>query len=98
MRMALGVEYAGTAYIGWQRQKLGIGVQECLETAIGRVADEVIETMCAGRTDAGVHATGQVVHFDTIAKRSDHGWLLGINSNFGQVNGFSLFFSQPALQ
>ena len=81
MRMALGVEYDGTAYIGWQRQKLGIGVQECLETAIGRVADEVIGTICAGRTDAGVHATGQVVHFDTIAERSERGWLLGINSN-----------------
>ena len=81
MRIALGIEYEGANYVGWQRQRSGVGVQECLERAIARVADEPIETICAGRTDAGVHAAGQVVHFDTTAERSERGWLLGINSN-----------------
>lgn len=80
MRVALGIEYDGTAYVGWQRQKSGTGVQEVVEAAIAQVADDTVETTCAGRTDAGVHASGQVVHFDTRAERSDRGWLLGINS------------------
>jgi tRNA pseudouridine38-40 synthase len=81
MRVAIGIEYDGTAYNGWQRQSSGLGVQEVLERAIGEVADAAIEIVCAGRTDAGVHASGQVAHFDTIAERSDRGWLLGANSN-----------------
>jgi tRNA pseudouridine38-40 synthase len=81
MRIALGVEYDGTAYVGWQRQRTGIGVQARLEAAIATVADEPAEAICAGRTDAGVHAAGQVAHFDTNAARSARGWLLGINSN-----------------
>ena len=81
MRLALGIEYDGTAYVGWQRQKTGTGVQERVEAAISAVADEPVDATCAGRTDAGVHATGQVVHFDTSSKRSLRGWLLGINSN-----------------
>jgi tRNA pseudouridine38-40 synthase len=80
MRVALGIEYDGTAYVGWQRQKSGTGIQALVEAAIASVADEAVETICAGRTDAGVHASGQVVHFDTNATRSDRGWLLGINS------------------
>ena len=81
MRIALGVEYDGTAYVGWQRQRSGVGVQARLEAAIAKVADEPAEAICAGRTDAGVHAAGQVAHFDTRAERSARGWLLGINSN-----------------
>jgi tRNA pseudouridine38-40 synthase len=81
MRIALGIEYDGTAYNGWQRQRTGVGVQAFVEKALTVVADEPIEVTCAGRTDTGVHATGQVIHFDTSAPRSDHGWLLGINSN-----------------
>ena len=81
MRIAIGIEYDGTAYNGWQRQRTGIGVQERLEQAIAEVADEPVEVTCAGRTDAGVHASGQVAHFDTVAKRSERGWLLGANSN-----------------
>ena len=81
MRIALGVEYDGTAYVGWQRQRSGVGVQARLEAAIAKVADESTEAICAGRTDAGVHAAGQVAHFDTSAERSARGWLLGINSN-----------------
>ena len=81
MRMALGIEYDGTAYNGWQRQRTGTGVQERLEHALSRVANEAIEVTCAGRTDSGVHASGQVVHFDTDSERSERGWLLGANSN-----------------
>ncbi len=81
MRIALGIEYDGTSYNGWQRQKSGLGVQQRLEEALSLVADEAIEVICAGRTDTGVHASGQVVHFDTIAERSDRGWLLGANSS-----------------
>ena len=80
-RIAIGIEYDGTGYVGWQRQKSGIGVQERLEAAVASVADEPVEVICAGRTDAGVHASGQVVHFDTAAERTGRGWLLGINSN-----------------
>jgi tRNA pseudouridine38-40 synthase len=81
MRIALGIEYDGTAYIGWQRQKHGVGVQTPIEAALGRVADETVEAHCAGRTDTGVHASAQVVHFDSSARRSRRNWLLGINSN-----------------
>ena len=81
MRIAIGIEYDGGNYVGWQRQKSGTGVQERLEKAIAVVANESVETVCAGRTDAGVHATGQVAHFDTQATRSERGWVLGINSN-----------------
>ena len=81
MRIALGIEYDGTSYNGWQRQKTGLGVQQRLEEALSLVANEEIEVTCAGRTDTGVHASGQVVHFDTSAERSDRGWLLGANSN-----------------
>ncbi|MFQ5610201.1 MAG: tRNA pseudouridine(38-40) synthase TruA [Woeseiaceae bacterium] len=80
-RIAIGIEYDGTAYNGWQRQRTGDGVQERVEDAIATVADEAVEVTCAGRTDAGVHATGQVAHFDTSAGRSERGWLLGANSN-----------------
>jgi tRNA pseudouridine38-40 synthase len=81
MRIALGIEYDGTAYNGWQRQRHGVGVQTPLEEALTRVADEPIDVFCAGRTDAGVHATAQVVHFDSRAVRTPRNWLLGINSN-----------------
>ena len=81
MRMALGLEYDGTAYNGWQRQRTGVGVQERLEAALSQVADDKIEVTCAGRTDTGVHASGQVVHFDTSSERTRRGWLLGANSN-----------------
>jgi tRNA pseudouridine38-40 synthase len=81
MRIALGIEYDGTAYNGWQRQKSGIGVQSLVEDAIGAVADHAVEAVCAGRTDAGVHGSGQVIHFDSVASRTSRGWLLGVNSN-----------------
>lgn len=81
MRIALGIEYDGTHYNGWQRQRSGTGVQERVESALGKIANETIEVVCAGRTDTGVHASAQVVHFDTTRKRDDRSWLLGANSN-----------------
>lgn len=87
MRIAIGVEYDGTAYNGWQRQQNGTGIQEKLEAAVAVVADHELELSCAGRTDAGVHASGQVAHFDTESRRSDRGWLLGVNSLLpGDIN------------
>lgn len=81
-RYALGLEYDGTAFMGWQRQiHPGRTVQAALEEALARVADHAVEVSCAGRTDAGVHARGQVVHFDSDARRNLRGWLLGANSN-----------------
>jgi len=81
MRVALGIEYDGTGYVGWQRQKTGTGVQELVEQTLSKVADESVAVVCAGRTDTGVHATGQIIHFDTAAERTERGWLLGANSN-----------------
>ena len=81
MRLAVGIEYDGTAYNGWQRQKSGLGVQQRVEEALARVANHDLEVTCAGRTDTGVHASGQVAHFDTTSQRSARGWLLGANSN-----------------
>ena len=80
MRIAIGLEYDGTAYNGWQRQRVGDGVQAHVEEALQSVADETIEVTCAGRTDTGVHASGQVAHFDTASDRDARGWLLGTNS------------------
>jgi len=81
LRIALGIEYDGTAYNGWQRQNAGLGVEQRVEEALQKVADHPVDVTCAGRTDTGVHATGQVVHFDTPNHRDDRGWLLGANSN-----------------
>ncbi|MEP6483373.1 MAG: tRNA pseudouridine(38-40) synthase TruA [Rudaea sp.] len=80
MRIALGIEYDGTDFFGWQRLSHGPAIQSAVESALSFVADEPIEVTCAGRTDAGVHAQCQVVHFDTTAQRSDRGWILGTNS------------------
>ncbi|MCL1039932.1 tRNA pseudouridine(38-40) synthase TruA [Shewanella submarina] len=81
MRIALGVEYDGSGFYGWQRQQEVDSVQAQLEKALSIVANEPIELQCAGRTDAGVHATGQVVHFDTNAIRKEGAWTMGVNAN-----------------
>ncbi|MDZ3824590.1 MAG: tRNA pseudouridine(38-40) synthase TruA [Pseudoxanthomonas sp.] len=78
-RIALAVEYDGSGYSGWQRLAHTTTVQATLEAVLSRVAAEPVETTCAGRTDAGVHARAQVVHFDTTARRSPRGWMLGSN-------------------
>ncbi len=81
MRIALGIEYEGTHYFGWQRQTEGRTVQGCIEQALSRVADHPVAVVCAGRTDTGVHATGQVVHFDTGSRREAQNWVRGTNAN-----------------
>jgi tRNA pseudouridine38-40 synthase len=81
LRFAIGVDYNGRAYRGWQTQQPGVrSVQETLEKAIARVADEPVRVIAAGRTDAGVHASGMVAHFDTTAVRNERSWLLGVNT------------------
>lgn len=79
-KIALGIEYNGSAYNGWQGQKHGLGVQEVLEKALSFVANEKVKVVCAGRTDTGVHAAGQVVHFETNAERDERAWILGTNT------------------
>ena len=82
MRIALGIEYDGSAFRGWQAQEDGVRtVQHALETALTRIADRPVTVVCAGRTDAGVHGAGQVVHFDTSAVRSSHAWTMGTNAH-----------------
>ena len=87
MRLALGVEYDGSGFSGWQRlsaaglQELDGSLQTALEIALSKVADTRIDTICAGRTDAGVHGQCQVVHFDTDAVRDARGWVLGTTAN-----------------
>lgn len=81
MRIALGIEYDGSSFYGWQAQQSVPSVQATLQDALAKVANESIFLFCAGRTDAGVHATGQVVHFDTHAKRHIDAWLWGTNSH-----------------
>ncbi|MFC3033968.1 tRNA pseudouridine(38-40) synthase TruA [Pseudoalteromonas fenneropenaei] len=80
MRIALGIEYQGANYSGWQRQNHVNSVQQELETVLSRICAHPVEVFCAGRTDAGVHATGQVVHFDTDANRDMPAYTLGVNS------------------
>ena len=81
MKFALVIEYDGTDFSGWQRQSHVLTIQEVVEQAISQVADHEIGVACAGRTDTGVHALAQVVHFETNAERELRSWLLGINSN-----------------
>lgn len=81
MRIALGVEYDGAQYFGWQRQREVPSVQEHLEKALSKIANAPIEVQCAGRTDAGVHGTGQVVHFDVSCDRPMRAWTMGVNTH-----------------
>ncbi|KTD61648.1 tRNA pseudouridine(38-40) synthase TruA [Legionella spiritensis] len=80
MRIALGVEYDGSQYHGWQEQPGLHTIQQRIESALGRVADTPISVVCAGRTDTGVHATNQVIHFDCDKERSTRSWIHGANS------------------
>ena len=92
-RWALGVEYDGAAFHGWQTQApttqvvngLPIGstlptIQGALQSAMSQIADAPVQIVCAGRTDAGVHATGQVIHFDAPVERPDSAWIRGVNA------------------
>lgn len=80
VRMALGVSYNGQTYNGWQSQLSGNTVQDKLEAALGRFATHGVSTLCAGRTDSGVHGLMQVVHFDTPLRRPDASWVRGTNT------------------
>jgi len=80
LRVALGIEYDGTNFLGWQSQTQQPTIQQTVECALTFVANELINIICAGRTDTGVHARCQVVHFDTQANRTERAWILGANS------------------
>jgi tRNA pseudouridine38-40 synthase len=80
VRIALGIEYDGASFAGWQTQLHGNTVQDAIEAALTSVADRPVATVCAGRTDAGVHAQMQVVHFDVDVCRPDSAWVRGTNA------------------
>lgn len=94
MRIAVGLEYEGTRYAGWQSQRSAPTVQVLAEAALGKVAAGAVSLICAGRTDAGVHARGQVAHFDTAAQRSMRAWTLGANSELPR--DISIAWVRPA--
>ncbi|MGB5589495.1 MAG: tRNA pseudouridine(38-40) synthase TruA, partial [Gammaproteobacteria bacterium] len=94
MRLVLGIEYDGSRFSGWQSQIGERTVQGVLEQAISEVADHPVALVCAGRTDAGVHAVEQIAHFETSAERPERAWTLGVNSNLpGDV---SISWVRPA--
>jgi len=93
MRLALGIEYDGTDFQGWQKLSHGPTVQAEVESALSFVANEPTAVQCAGRTDSGVHALCQVVHFDTHAQRNPRGWVLGANSRL--PDSISVRWAQP---
>src|ERR1700682_288864 len=80
MRIALGICYEGSPFEGWQSQPSGNTVQDHVERALSAVAGVPLRVVAAGRTDAGVHALGQVVHFDTEIERTDFAWVRGTNA------------------
>jgi tRNA pseudouridine38-40 synthase len=81
MRIACAVEYDGSGFFGWQRQNHARSVQGDVEAALSKVADHEVRVVCAGRTDSGVHASWQIIHFDTQVERSERSWVLGTNAN-----------------
>ena len=93
MRIALGLEYEGSRFCGWQSQAGGGAVQDAVEAAISRIADATTRVVCAGRTDAGVHALAQVVHFDTQAPRPNSAWVRGVNALLPE--GVAVRWAQP---
>ena len=80
VRVALGLEYDGRHFCGWQTQSNACAVQDVLEAALSQIAGESVGVACAGRTDTGVHALAQVVHFDTAAQRPESAWVRGVNA------------------
>ena len=92
-RFAVGIEYDGAAYAGWQTQQSLRTMQELVERALSGVAAERVELVCAGRTDAGVHARWQVAHFDTHVNRPLRGWVLGANTELPR--DISLVWARP---
>ena len=92
-KIAAGIEYDGSRYSGWQIQKHSASVQAHVEAALSAVADHQVAVTCAGRTDAGVHALNQVVHFESGAERDPHSWVLGANSHL--PGDISLTWAKP---
>lgn len=94
-RYVAGVEYDGSVFRGWQKQKHhpGPSVQASLEMAIGKVANHSVDVVCAGRTDAGVHGCAQVIHFDSSAVRDNRSWKMGVNTNL--PDGLCVNWVQP---
>ena len=86
-RIALGLEYDGSLFAGWQAQIHATGIQNALESALSFVANHPVAVVAAGRTDAGVHACMQVVHFDAHSERSERGWVMGANTNLAESVG-----------
>ncbi len=93
MRIALAIEYAGDAFCGWQSQASACSVQDALERALGSIASQRVATAAAGRTDAGVHATSQIVHFDADADRPPSAWIRGVNALLPKVA--AILWAQP---
>jgi tRNA pseudouridine38-40 synthase len=93
MRIAAAIEYDGSGFLGWQRLSHGDSVQAAVESALSYVADHVVEVTCAGRTDSGVHAWCQVVHFDSESVRSTRAWVLGANAKL--PHSVCLRWAQP---
>lgn len=93
MKIALGIEYAGNNFCGWQMQQHAPSVQACVEAALSKIANHPVKVICAGRTDTGVHALGQVIHADVMAQRSMRSWILGTSANLPQ--DVSVLWAQP---
>lgn len=93
MRIAMGIEYDGTAFQGWQRLGDTPSLQAAVESALSYVADAPIHVMCSGRTDSGVHAACQVIHFDPPVERSLRGWVLGANTRL--PHDVAVLWAQP---
>jgi tRNA pseudouridine38-40 synthase len=93
MRIALGLEYDGGAFCGWQSQPSGCGVQDALERALAGICGHCVRVHAAGRTDRGVHASGQVVHFDTPVARPLTAWVRGVN--VGLPKAAAVRWAQP---
>lgn len=94
MRIVLGIEYDGSQFCGWQTQPSACAVQDRLEAALEHIAGERVATVCAGRTDAGVHALAQVVHFDTRVSRPVSAWVRGVNASLPA--GMAVLWAQEA--
>jgi tRNA pseudouridine38-40 synthase len=92
LRIALGIEYDGRDFCGWQTQPSRCALQNHLEAALAQVHGESVQTITAGRTDAGVHAVGQVVHFDAVHYRPEHAWVFGTNSRL--PSGMSVLWAK----
>ncbi|MES2353707.1 MAG: tRNA pseudouridine(38-40) synthase TruA [Pseudomonadota bacterium] len=93
MRWALGLEYDGRMHCGWQSQPSGCSVQDKLEVALSAVAQDEIAVIAAGRTDAGVHAYGQVVHFQSDVERPQTAWIRGVNAHLPET--IRVLWAQP---